>query len=471
MLTAVRHLPGPWQLVAAVLLLLCVSSRADALTDVAQRIADAESELGAIWPGFWPAGQPFLLYQRNGSCVLVSRTPPQSGFSADENDPRLWHGRCEGWRFRPAFLLEQSFGGIAAPAVRVGRRWAPSVAEPLLHEAFHIHQAVHFAHVRHATLRFDLPARRDLVELKLHETALLIGALAHEERAERRRHVHLAQSLRAHRLARMDPVSASVEDHFMRVEGSAEWVGIAARRALEPTLRDAAELRSRWRMLDDSAGATWERLLRWQSYHSGAAALSLLETEGLEWRQPLAAGAPPWQLLAEAFGASTLAHDEALAAAQRLNRWADIPRLATELGRIERRSERALQRFEGHRGHSLELLGPSRSFEIAFTARDIHSIGDGILIGDANPLVVESAWFRMDARRRPFRVLDLGRQLVLLLSGAPRVEGCPGDGTRTCPAGSVISGRGFELTLTAPTRLEPDGRILRLQAEAGDAQR
>ncbi len=466
---------GPRVGATAVLLLTCLAAllapaRVSAMETVAQRIADAGPAMAALWPGFWEPEQPFLLYEGSGACVLVSRQPPQSGFQAHPWDSRLWRGRCEGQRFRLDFLLLQKFGGIDAPAVRVSRIWAPAVAEPLLHEAFHVFQSAHFSNLGQQALRFDIEAGRDLVELKLHEAALLVGALSEDDPQTRTYRVRLALALRAQRLAKMGDAVAAVEDHFMRIEGSAEWVGIRARQALEPEIREASELRSRWRMIDRSAGATWERLLRWQSYHSGAAALTLLEMHGADWRQPLAAGVAPWILLQTHFGSGAVSPDDALDQAERLNRWADISRSATELGRLDRRTERAMRRFEGHRGERLELLGPARGFDIAFTARDIHSIDGGVLIVDSDPLVIESDWLHLEAQRRPLHVTDNGARLILLLSGRPAIEGCDMDDAGPCPADTVVRGRGLELKLRRPAHLFMEGRTLRLRA-AGPAVR
>lgn len=445
------------------LVALWVPARASNLESLARQIADAGPQLAELWPGFWEPPAAFLLYHRSGECVLVSSTPPERDFRAHAHDRRLWLGRCEGLRFRPAFLLGQRFGGIEAPAVSVGRRSAPAVAESLLHEAFHMYQAGTFQRMRTAPLRFDTEAGRDLVELKLHEAALVVGAVTESDRDARAQRVRIALAIRNERLARMGGAAAVVEDHFMRIEGSAEWVGIGARLIVAAAGDQGMELRSRWRMLDSSAGATWERLQRWQSYHSGAAALALLDVDAPDWRTRMVQGAAPWALLEDRYGAADLGFEDALKQAQRLNRWAGIARSAARLARAQRRSEGAIARFNRQRGTRLELVGPPRSFEIAFTARDIHSFDDGVLIVDADPLVVEGDWVRLDARRRPMRVADQGGRLTLVLSGRARVSGCPGSVERLCPEGATIRARDVELVLTRPARLNEVGDRLRLQ--------
>jgi hypothetical protein len=432
-----------------------------ALEEVARRIADAGPALSTLWPGFWPEDQAFLLYHRNGECVLASALAPDRDFSPHPADPRLWRGRCEGPRFRPDFLLQQRFGGIEAPAVRVGRRWAPAVVEPLAHEAFHAWQAANFRRTAGLELRFDLPPRRDLVMLKLHETALLIGALSAADAESRAHQVRLALALRAHRLAQMGQAAGAVEDHFMRIEGSAEWIGIGARRALEPGIHLPAELRARWRMPERATGATWEWLLRWQSYHSGAAALALLEAEAAEWRLPLAEGLAPWALLARCYGSPSMDAEAALAEAARLNRWAGVPQAASRLVRLDRQAAKALRRFQRHAGPRLELFGRIQGFEIAFTARDIHSVAEGVIVGDANPLVVESDWLRLDARRQPLLVSDSEGRMLLLLSRALDTRGC---GVDLCPAGSVIKGRGIEIRLLRDARIRRQADVVSLEA-------
>jgi hypothetical protein len=444
--------------------LLLSATPARALEDIARRIADAAPELATLWPGFWSEDAPFLLYRRDGHCVLVSSTPPAGDFSPRRGDARLWRGRCEGARFRPDFLLDQSFGGIAAPAVRVGRHDAAGVADVLLHEAFHTHQARTFERRNGSRLRFDFPVRRDLVELKLHETVLLIGALEAQEQAQRAELVRMALALRQLRLQSMDPETAEVEDHFMRTEGSAEWVGMEARRILQRVPDESAGQRARWRALERSAGATWERLLRWQSYLTGATAFALLQAEEFDWQEALADGSTPWALLEAAFGPPTTDAKYALQRAERLNRWARISRHGAALVRAQRRSDQALARFERHRGYRLELSGPPSSFDIAFSAHDMHSLRDGMLIVDPNPMVVEARWMRLDARRRPVRVADQGARIIVQLHGRPAVEACPGNGERRCPAGSVLRGRDFEIRLAHPAWLQEESRTIRLRA-------
>ncbi|HRQ65210.1 MAG TPA: hypothetical protein PKZ76_10170 [Xanthomonadaceae bacterium] len=444
--------------------LLLSATPARALEDIARRIADAAPELATLWPGFWSGDAPFLLYRRDGHCVLVSAAPPDADFSQARGDARLWRGRCEGARFRPDFLLDQSFGGIDAPAVRVGRRDTAAVADVLLHEAFHTYQARHFARRNGSRLRFDFPVRRDLVELKLHETVLLIGALEAEQPTQRAERVRMALALRQERLQAMEPEAAEVEDHFMRTEGSAEWVGMEARRTMQRIPDESAVQRARWRALERSAGATWERLLRWQSYLTGATAFALLHADGHDWQAALAAGSAPWALLESAYGAPWADTQLALQQAERINRWARIRRHSAALVRAQRRSDQALARFERHRGFRLELNGPPSSFDIAFSAHDMHSLRDGMLIVDPNPMVVEAQWLRLDARRSPVRIADQGARIILQLRGRPAVEACPGNGERVCPAGTVLRSRDIEIRLAQPAWLQEESRTIRLRA-------
>lgn len=291
-------------LVTVLVALLCGGAAARSLVEEARAIAGRAEDIARLWPGFWPAEQAFVLYRRDGECVMYSPLETPAGFDAVEEAQRqLWRGHCTGSAFKAPILLAGEVGGVEAvgvlvEALRIG------VPEFLLHEAFHAFQRTRFERRDSAgpdLNAFDFPADEDWMRWKLREALLLMEAVAKEEPPARHALIHLVLALRESRLQAMPAAAGELEDHYMRWEGTASYVERRLRG--EVASADTARALAVEVMKGAISFAPWEFLLRVQSYYTGAAAGLLLDELGFaDWQQRVMSGEPLYGLLAEATG-------------------------------------------------------------------------------------------------------------------------------------------------------------------------
>jgi hypothetical protein len=118
-----------------------IQASRDDLVIVARAIEAGNADIDAVWPGFWPAGQSFLLLSFSGGELLVSHRQP-SGFQ-----PLKEQGRSgRGFFVRDTKPGGQSFPGegkiegVHAYMLPALGRSNYSRVSFYLHEAFHYYQ-------------------------------------------------------------------------------------------------------------------------------------------------------------------------------------------------------------------------------------------------------------------------------------------------------------------------------------------
>lgn len=279
-------------------------AQARSLQDLAGGIAALDAQVSTFWPGYWPPGQPFVLYRPRGGCVMRSAEPPDAGFTAIAGAPGFWQGACDDARFRGPMVLGETIGGIAAPAVELHSRLDELLPAGtfLVHEAFHAFQDGHFDAIARADTDFVFPRDEELVRMKLRESSFLLSASDTDDRARQIALVRAAIATREARLARMPADARAIEDRYLRTEGTAEYVDVRTAALIRASERPSKYLQDALRRRSGGLGRTWEYLLRRQSYATGAAAGLLLDRWEVDWKPHVAAGKPVFEILQIASG-------------------------------------------------------------------------------------------------------------------------------------------------------------------------
>lgn len=435
---------------------------------LARDIAALDDRLGALWPGYWPPGQPFVLY-RNGRCVLRSATPPDAGFTAIDGAAGFWEGRCDEARFGGPMVLGERIGGIEAPAVALDehRTSVQRVAEFLLHEAFHHFQREGFDKNDIAASDFDFPLDEELVRMKPRESSFLLSAADTDERGRQIALVRAAVATRKARLARLPAEAEAIEDRYLRFEGTAEYISMRTQALVRDGDEPAKYLQHRLQQQSANMGRTWEYMLRWQGYITGAAAGLLLDRWEVDWKPLVAEGMPIYDILETASG-----YDDAEAAALlEASAGADgsgVFATARQLVRNDAAAGKALARYTRENRFTLTLVSDTTA-NMSFTTTEMHSVQGGTLVMKPSPMVSTLAGQHENRVTRPVRVWntkdeeaplgqdaspDAGKLRVdVALADAPEIEGCAPDATR-CGAGTRIHARGVELKLFADHSIE-----------------
>lgn len=289
---------------------------------VAEEIVARQEELRAVWPGFWPIGQPFMLVDSQAT-VLYSpaRSAPPAGF-VPARGPRvaelagMWlHAGVppdlDIARGRNAHL-EYDADGDVVTAVRVGDDVAEAI-ELLFHEQFHVFQRSHFRPTLPSAPVEGAPLDSvELARLDELERATLKRALAADP-------AHVGQVARdyvAIRIRRMSGQPDSVvqaEHGGERTEGSAQWVGMRMLTRVQGD--DIGSFRGRlsellnWRPAPASFDVVFDGLpiaRRQRLYSTGAAILELLDRLGApDWQTRLAMGEAPFDILVATISTSS----------------------------------------------------------------------------------------------------------------------------------------------------------------------
>jgi hypothetical protein len=294
--------------------------------------------LGRVWPGYWPAGRPFVLADSGHAALLYTTGAAPAGFLPVPGGPGvpgppgrayLYEGAVPGLSASQGLMdLDYAVPGGQAIAVPLGEGLAPTLRF-LFHEAFHAYQQRAFTrpHVLDVEAPADDVSDSANVALWEVERRILREALAADDEAALRPLLRGYLAVRGRRAGRLRPDVARYEAELERIEGSAEWVGRMGALAAED--RDPAELADGLR--EDLArpvrvprfatGAHW--VIRLRVYATGAALAALLERLDPDWRADLASGETLVALIAAEAGAD--AWDSAALAEAALARFGESP--------------------------------------------------------------------------------------------------------------------------------------------------
>lgn len=299
-------------------------SRADSLAPLiraARAVREAGPRLDEVWPDFWPAGHPVLLY-REGVALLVDdgreRAPAGWRRVPDVGLPRVLNGRA----FRHSGPLDGLTGNFDMDYRVDGRTTAAAIPwsgdvletlEVLYHEQFHELQQRGFAPTRGAGglgLQVEAfvppaavadPSFRARAEV---ERRILRDAMAAETAGQRKALLRSYLAVRSRRMGSAPGEVRRAEINIERKEGSAKYVGLAAAVLAADAPRSAVreELDDYLAMALDSAslGESAYAGFRARLYGTGGVLAWLLEELAPGWREELAAGAPFPELVGEA---------------------------------------------------------------------------------------------------------------------------------------------------------------------------
>jgi hypothetical protein len=263
-----------------------------------------------VWPGYWPAGQAFMIYQQGEAVLLVSSSTPPSGFVPlrraslpAELRSYLYRGALPG--LEGAFRIDYPAGAEKATAVALNAGGLRATLTTLFHEAFHSYQDHRFAPLPSPAGEFvdasqiAAPEFRAMAEV---ERRMLTAALdlPADSLAE---HLRRYLAVRWIRTQSVPENVRAVERTLERKEGSAHLVGIQA--ALLATGGSPEQLAAALRpylaaSFDSASGGLPERLIRWRVYGTGSAIGLLLDLLGVDWRSRMERGATFDELLGAA---------------------------------------------------------------------------------------------------------------------------------------------------------------------------
>lgn len=277
-----------------------VTASADDLMAMARRIDARSSMLSSLWPGYWPPGQGYVLYERGVGAVF-------GGGAADA-----------GPEFRPGDLANVRFGFVLDYAGGPPNTVLFEVSGPdddlstLFHEQFHDFQDDAFHWTRGGGGEFvDLGLIPDLPVYTAglaFERSILGLALAAEADAERRRLARAYIVLRRERQRGLAEAIVNVEAYRELIEGTADLIGQSA----AALVSDAPSDNVRRHIIDSlstplvsDAGGYSTGVFRTRAYGVGAAMGWLLdEWIGPGWKSRAAGGESLDALLEGAIGAA-----------------------------------------------------------------------------------------------------------------------------------------------------------------------
>lgn len=281
------------------------------LTSTAERILVRESALTELWPGFWPEGQPFILYSERAGSVWAGGASPAG--------PEFRSGVLPG--ARSAYELDYPSGAPNTVALRLDE--ADTDLSTLFHEQFHDYQSDAFRWIGPGAAEFvDLTLIGDRASFAARaeiERWVLADALTARDAGARRRFAAEYLILRKARLGSLDAAVATTEAHREWTEGTAEYVGLqgAALVAGNPRLVRSRIVEGLKKDLASGQGGFTTNWFRWRAYGVGAALAWLLDDTGtVGWRERVSRGEQLDVLLDETIGpdASTATAAELLAA-------------------------------------------------------------------------------------------------------------------------------------------------------------
>ena len=277
------------------------TASADDLLAMARRIDVRSSVLANLWPGYWPHGQGYVLYERGVGAVFGGR--------AAAAGPEFRVGDLENVRF--GFVLD--YAGGPPNTVLFEVEGPDDDLSTLFHEQFHDFQNDAFHWTRGGGGEFvDLELIPDLASYTADlafERNILALALAAESPDERRRLARAYIALRRERQQDLAEPIINVEAYRELIEGTADLIGNSAAAIIHDAPPDSVR-----RQIVDSlntplvsdAGGYSTAVFRNRAYGVGAAIGWLLdEWIGAGWKGRAAAGESLDVLLEGAIGAAT----------------------------------------------------------------------------------------------------------------------------------------------------------------------
>jgi len=371
----------------------------DALVAQAERVERHADALSRLWPGYWPKGQPFILYAPDIGAVFGGARLPDT--------PRFRPGRLEGAEFH--FVLDYPSG--VPDTVLLRPDGADDDLSTLFHEQFHDFQNTAFRWMSgdgHQEF-VDLNAIPDLTGFiaALDLERLVLQAALLEPDAPARK--HLAQTYLALRTARSADLPAevlAVQQQREWSEGTAEFIGLQAAHLIadrpDATLPSAIARALTTPSQNDMSLVS--ELLRWRAYPVGAALTWLLADMGADqWRAQVCQGVPLDVLLRQTIGEGSV--EDAAAAAARF----DLPALTAQAAeRLAQAPEGVTTReaFLDQAPHwlVLELTAPverGKEIQLSFSAAKMSPLADGAIALPHGMVVMEAPGFALKSERNP----------------------------------------------------------------------
>ncbi len=433
----------------------------------AAQLASASTALSAIWPGYWPAEQAFIIHVEGEGALLVSPGLRPEGFQPlpDAAVPASLKGRAffhpgtlagAARPFVPAFPIGE---GRTAMLVNAAGRDPESIIDVIVHEQFHDHQNGAFKHK--AASQFVHPqAVKDRVTFAAAaeiERRVLSAALTAGSDSERRQLLGSYFALRREREASVPAEVVAVEQGYERLEGTAKYVERAAHaeifagggRALPALL--AKELDS---PINPSGpfGTVWFRV---RSYSTGAAVTYLISQYDKDWHSKIAAGAKLDALLASLIPLPGPAEATRLAAMarQRFNYEARRRELEPAIRESEKAEIKSIDEFLALALFQLVFngAGDAGKPQPGFSARNMTDLGPSTLaLPIANVFSVTGASFTLTARQRPVLMQFGEKRYTVLLPAAPLVDGKAMQPGKHRLSGIRIDAQGVELKVDRP---------------------
>lgn len=271
---------------------------ATVLLDSARRIETQGEALSRIWPGYWPADQPFVLYLPESGAAFGGR--------ASTDGASFRAGALDDVRF--AFVLDYPSGVDNTVLLRL--KTTDDTLSTLFHEQFHDYQtdAFRWRSGGRGGEFVDVSAIPDLEAFTVaaeQERRLLHAALGPVTPEARRMLVHRYLAARECRLADLPVEVRDTENRMEWNEGTAEY---AALRAMTVTESDGPSTADRLREqlgrpILHSWGSYVGDMFRGRAYGVGASLAWLLEDMGQpDWRGRIERGEALAALVTEAAG-------------------------------------------------------------------------------------------------------------------------------------------------------------------------
>jgi hypothetical protein len=328
-----------------------------ALIRLAAALAEAAPEIAQVWPGYWPAEQPFMLLRRDTTALLVAlwTPPPVYRPIPDEALPPSLQGHAyvrDG--YLPEFAGRNSYPGepydvggrdVFAMKVPMKRPTLFGRADFFIHELFHLYQRREpdgWAETAEDTIVglspkdfIDDPSLAtdpDFQARIVVEHRLLQDALTASSQDSLRLLLRTYLAARAERIGDRADIEA-VERRYERREGTASFVGYRAAAATVSEPDQAAHA------IRDELDATLEHgsgldgpfimTFRWRLYETGAALSLLLDRLGVpDWQRAVERGRHLDALVADAVAFD--AERDAPLAIEALDRYGHEQLLRTE---------------------------------------------------------------------------------------------------------------------------------------------
>lgn len=280
------------------------------LKSKAQSILDKSPELSAVWPGYWPESQGFVLYHEGQGAILVG---------ADGQSRTMTYRTGELPDAHDRYVLDYPGGAPNMILVKIDDDWTESLTI-LFHEQFHDFQRDRFERSdrRSASDYVDLSSIRDraafaaAVEI---ERRVLIDALVALNDTDRNNHVRQYIALRQARSATVDGSILSRERYLERYEGTARYAGYRAAGLVlnfKPEIKLVEGLQIDLIARDGNYTAA---MFPGRAYDVGGALAWLLDRSSVEdWESQVQAGEPLDEILARSLGDFDSAEQDRLVA-------------------------------------------------------------------------------------------------------------------------------------------------------------